>query len=501
MWDGLEMDGCDPVKDFRTARVPMRHGHRKRLDVPKRGKAALWAEIQGQGTEVLRGRSAFKRGQRGRRWHGSPEYRGKYGTMWLPARRRRQLRNQTREDAAEHLEPLWEMEGVQDEMEEDEDLEVEASEASEVGSHGSDMQNMQSFHDESTETESSWSFFSCDAGSCSTASPRLRRAGSGGKIPTKERTRWELALLVAELNAGIYAAYLQQHGLPSMPMQAKKRRMPRQRQSERRTIERQLLRECQTTVVWGAQVPEGKKKHNKQTKQTPTIQRFEHFRKRFLEEHGLNFCTHLHSSFGGPLFLKPTPLAEGVQQKFLTATEELEGKLIPTYHGTSEHNLPSIFQRGLLVPYEANNGIRVANGSAHGVGIYTASMESPQLSLGFIRPSSRARQLLVCGVLDDAVQSGELKSFGALTVKAESEAVRHVGNAVVIFDSRRVAPLFVASTNTLPASKPQVRRPPHRHVGPRARLRKSRDKNCPFSLRQVQLFAFLARRGACKRRT
>ena len=76
------------------------------------------------------------------------------------------------------------------------------------------------------------------------------------------------------------------------------------------------------------------------------------------------------------------------------------------------------------VPYEANNGIRVANRSAHGVGIYTASMESPQLSLGFIRPSSRARQLLVCGVLDDAVQSGELKSFGALTVKAESEAVR-----------------------------------------------------------------------------
>ena len=45
------------------------------------------------------------------------EYRGKYGTMWLPARRRRQLRNQTREDAAERLEPLWEMEGVQDEME------------------------------------------------------------------------------------------------------------------------------------------------------------------------------------------------------------------------------------------------------------------------------------------------------------------------------------------------------------------------------------------------
>ena len=54
-------------------------------------------------------------------------------------------------------------------------------------------------------------------------------------------------------------------------------------------------------------------------------------------------------------------------------------------------------------------------------------MESPQLSLGFIRgPPSRSRQLLVCGVLDDAhdAGSGELKTFGALTVKAESEAVR-----------------------------------------------------------------------------
>jgi hypothetical protein len=39
----------------------MRHHHRKRLLKPKTGKAALRAEIQGQGKEVLRGRSAFKR--------------------------------------------------------------------------------------------------------------------------------------------------------------------------------------------------------------------------------------------------------------------------------------------------------------------------------------------------------------------------------------------------------------------------------------------------------
>eukprot|EP00931_Biecheleriopsis_adriatica_P105999 TRINITY_DN80517_c0_g1_i1.p1 TRINITY_DN80517_c0_g1~~TRINITY_DN80517_c0_g1_i1.p1 ORF type:complete len:573 (+),score=65.11 TRINITY_DN80517_c0_g1_i1:151-1719(+) len=39
----------------------MRRGHRKKLQRPKRDKAALWAEIQGQGKEVSRGRSVFKR--------------------------------------------------------------------------------------------------------------------------------------------------------------------------------------------------------------------------------------------------------------------------------------------------------------------------------------------------------------------------------------------------------------------------------------------------------
>merc|ERR1711953_483876 len=39
----------------------MRHGHMKRLVKPKRGKAALRAEANGQGSEVCPGRSAFKR--------------------------------------------------------------------------------------------------------------------------------------------------------------------------------------------------------------------------------------------------------------------------------------------------------------------------------------------------------------------------------------------------------------------------------------------------------
>ena len=104
--------------------------------------------------------------------------------------------------------------------------------------------------------------------------------------------------------------------------------------------------------------------------------------------------------------------------------------MIKKYHGFADPFPTFSHSSTLRVPYQANNGIRVANGSAHGVGIYTATMESPQLSLGFIRgPAfSRSRQLLVCGVLDDAVSGlAEPKSFGALTVKAESDAVRRGG--------------------------------------------------------------------------
>ena len=46
------MDPDGDLKDFRTARVAMRHGHRQRTGMPKRGKAAMWAEIQGGGIDA-----------------------------------------------------------------------------------------------------------------------------------------------------------------------------------------------------------------------------------------------------------------------------------------------------------------------------------------------------------------------------------------------------------------------------------------------------------------
>lgn len=73
------------------------------------------------------------------------------------------------------------------------------------------------------------------------------------------------------------------------------------------------------------------------------------------------------------------------------------------------------------------SGVRVANGSAHGVGVYTARMENPSLSLGFARDCRGYKKLLVCGVLDDAQAKEGRNLLGNLELKAESQDVRPVG--------------------------------------------------------------------------
>jgi len=57
------------------------------------------------------------------------------------------------------------------------------------------------------------------------------------------------------------------------------------------------------------------------------------------------------------------------------------------------------------------------------------------------------RRMIVCGILDDATQSSSLESYrmGIRTTSHESPHVRHVGDAMVIFDDRRVAPFFEVS--------------------------------------------------------
>jgi len=110
----------------------------------------------------------------------------------------------------------------------------------------------------------------------------------------------------------------------------------------------------------------------------------------------------------------------------------------------------------------------VENGSAHGVGIYTAHVGSTSLSKRFCDSDT----LLVCAVCDTSQplvtdDQKELPAFvpsatqvqtkfppryafqgrkyGNHEWKQESKEVRHVGSAVVVFEERCVVPVFTAT--------------------------------------------------------
>lgn len=163
--------------------------------------------------------------------------------------------------------------------------------------------------------------------------------------------------------------------------------------------------------------------------------------------------------------LEPVFPEKNVQRRFLDACKELDHSMLLTYHGTRSANFQSIEQKGLLVP--GHGGVKVAHGSAHGVGIYTAQLGKASLSQGFSDSSS----LFLCAVCDTSeppeqsqeelnafVPSGshvqtrfprsymfQGKRFGNHQLKQESEEVRHVGDAVVIFKEKCVAPIFIAT--------------------------------------------------------
>merc|ERR1711957_52751 len=95
-------------------------------------------------------------------------------------------------------------------------------------------------------------------------------------------------------------------------------------------------------------------------------------------------------------------------------------------------------------------GVKVANGSAHGLGIYLAKLEALDLSMGFADEvnndtsnGTKILGLLVCGVLDDA--AGCSDRMGGFLVTAKSQSLLHVGNAMVAFNASRVLPLFYVS--------------------------------------------------------
>mmetsp|Transcript_92517 Transcript_92517/g.163615 ORF Transcript_92517/g.163615 Transcript_92517/m.163615 type:complete len:887 (+) Transcript_92517:60-2720(+) len=152
---------------------------------------------------------------------------------------------------------------------------------------------------------------------------------------------------------------------------------------------------------------------------------FDLFRSTFLRHYGVPICNALEQVFGDAieLWLAPTSLA--LKRSFVTLLKEQRAKRIaPALHGTRSSNFTSIFEHGLLIPGQGNE-LKVANGSYHGLGIYTANLDAPWLAKRFCSES----RMLVCAVV-------------------QSSAVTHVLDAQVVFDASHVVPLFVGTGKT-----------------------------------------------------
>lgn len=186
------------------------------------------------------------------------------------------------------------------------------------------------------------------------------------------------------------------------------------------------------------------------------VNAFERIRQGFIQQHGEAIRTSLAGVFGSGMTIRPTPLADHVGALFVQCSQHTGiEKIVPTLHGTSESNYSSIYQHGLLIPGKGN-GIRVAHGSVHGLGIYTARLQNPGLSQAF----SSGQSLLVCGVLDDARSVRTEVNLGSFGVTAKSEAVKHVGDAVVVFERGHVVPLLEVRSSNYQGQPPTHAQPP-----------------------------------------
>lgn len=188
------------------------------------------------------------------------------------------------------------------------------------------------------------------------------------------------------------------------------------------------------------------RKHNISLAETTALESNDEFsalRRNFLFAHGTGICRDLQSVYRQHLRLVPASLGDKVQQRFLESCMgegKVSGHLRPAFHGTARENISPILQQGLLIPGDGNS-LPVVNGSAHGLGIYTGTVGTG--GVGLSHNYCRGGPMLICGVMDDA-QPVQQYTLGIRSVSAESGHVRHVGNAMVIFESRRVAPLFAA---------------------------------------------------------
>lgn len=209
------------------------------------------------------------------------------------------------------------------------------------------------------------------------------------------------------------------------------------------------------------------------TKQ-PNVRPFVKLQDAFWEHHKNT----LSYTFGPNAVLSKTCLSGGLENQFMRRLRACAGawenSVCLAFHGTKTKNFSSIFRKGFLLPGTHPGRVPIANGNAHGPGIYTAKEGCADLSHGFCDSKS----MLVCGVIDhdkygdiDKVTDNSVRllrigrfpkqpsgptrippiaptsgppnrMLGNYMVSRETREVRHVGDAMVVFNPGCVVPLL-----------------------------------------------------------
>ena len=143
---------------------------------------------------------------------------------------------------------------------------------------------------------------------------------------------------------------------------------------------------------------------------------FGKFRSLFMER----YYNTIDTSFGYNNYeIEEINMSKEIQDRFLFTLYNSDFDYLLGYHGTKKKNFSSIIDKGLLIPLR-NKEIKIENGSAHGVGIYTSKENSSWLSLNFNDNDT----LIGCAIINDKYK------------------IRDVLDARVIFNENLIIPMM-----------------------------------------------------------
>jgi len=166
---------------------------------------------------------------------------------------------------------------------------------------------------------------------------------------------------------------------------------------------------------------------------------FDEFRRSFYLRHRAALEGALGTGYGRRVTgIRLAPIASCASGRFMNRLSQLqpsECEVALAFHGIRLQHMQSICDRGLLVP-NRDNGVAVANGSAYGVGIYTAREASVSVhyaSAGF------CSTIFACAVLT----TGAVPYSYDVTVRVQPECISSNAGVFVLMQEARVCPLFL----------------------------------------------------------